>query len=292
MAMRRRTFRRRTSFRRTRNAKKRYTWVTSFLPSCEPTNLPFVDCGDEDADPADNPFRIILFTNSGLQERFSDRVTVVRSVGRMWIRPFYNPTTVLPPDPTPAQVFAAVANEQSEWLMGLRKEQVTYDTTGPVQPITPSFLRDNLVLPDVQDFSEARWIRTWHRRQYQRFSSSQEVTIAGTPIGVCSDVHTTSGGIPPVNEFTDGNGTFEVETDCEIVGQPTTQATRQVTTIEATPDIVFSLSWRKRIPLRENEQLSLILNYWNPQLFGGGLDPTPAVSGVLHIDCKLLLEIG
>lgn len=257
----RRTFRRRTPL-----AHVRRTWVTALLPTvCDFTEFALVPCGELSNSSAQT--RFILLTNSVLEAQFSDRARVVRIVGDLVFQPTWDGTVA--GDCTGDFLAALTAYGQAH--MGLRRYEK--NAAGFALTVDP--------LGNTQDYSEAQWLRTWQHfwipNAEVNFAASH--TTKSCAVAICPDVHTTGA---PDNIFTEGTGTIDIETDCSVYGPVECSATQDATCIESVKFPVpwhFKIDMKKRIPLREDQELALELEVmWpntntlvNPrvQVFGG-----------------------
>jgi len=243
---RRRPFRRRKSFSRKRPlARVRRTWLTSMNALvCDPVEVPLGPCGEA---PAPQKGRIILVDNSVLESSFSDRASVKRIVGDLWFFPTYDGT-----DPfTCLESLTAAGSFFPQMFMGLRKLQT--NANGDVLSADP-------MVSDF-DFSEAEWLRTWQHTWFPRLSTKYvfPYTVHSCGVAICPDVHTA--GLLD-NDFVDGTGTINIETDC---GDPesvscTAEQDDRCEAIAKYPDpwhVHFDI--KKSIALREWEELGLDL---------------------------------
>lgn len=261
MAFRRKFSRRfRRPFRRGRPlAKVRRTWVTSFRKTlCDPTfEIPLVVCEGP------NALRMVLLSSGLLESGFSDRATVKRIVGDLWIQPTYDGT-----DGTcPGDVIGVLTGFVQQFA-GLIKTQV--DASGDLMRYYP--------LNTDFDFSEAEWLKTWQYMWIPNGELQYTPSTTFTNCAPCPDVHTTGA---PDNIFTEGTGTIDIETDCS--GEPVTCASLQDPICRPTFNFLryhhMHFDVKKSISLRENEELRLDFQWMYPgagsvqnprvQLFGG-----------------------
>jgi len=193
--------------------------------------------------------RLILLNNSLLESTFSDRARVVRIVGDLWQVPAWDGTD---PDNCLGNLSAAFSFSLQAF-MGLRRYEK--NNAGQVLAVSP--------LENDADYSESQWLKTWQHLWWPRSEVNfiDGYTDHGCAVYVCPDVHTT--GILD-NDFVDGTGTINIETDC---GDPTTVQCDSTQDERCNLTVDFPRPWhthldiKKRIPLREDQELALELNY-------------------------------
>lgn len=266
----RRKFRGRSPFRFRRGrrpvARVRRTWVTSLVPTvCQPLEVALQDCGELLHSAAQA--RFVLMTQSLLQSKFSDRAKVVRIVGDLWMQPTWDDTV---PSTCEAQFFAYIS-AYMQAFMGLRRYEK--NAAGFALTVDP--------LGSDTDYSEAQWLRTWQHAwlPQNRLEVIPAHTTKNCAIGICADTHTTGA---PSNIFTEGTGDIDIETDCTVYGPVECSAEQDsmcvLSALSPSPwHQRFDL--KKRIPLREDQELGLELEMMMPaatalvnprlQIFGG-----------------------
>jgi len=261
----RRPFRRRSSFRRP-VARVRRTWVTSLVPTvCQPLEVALQDCGE--LNQSSSQARFVLMTNSLLQSKFSDRARVVRIVGDLWISITWDDTV---PSTCEAQLFAYLS-AYAQAFMGLRRYEK--NAAGFALTVDP--------LGSDTDYSEAQWLRTWQHAwlPVNRLNTVPSHTVKNCTAVICTDTHTTGA---PDNIFTDGTGTIDIETDClepNIIECNAVQDSFCEVSASSPQPWHQRFDMKKRIPLREDQELALELETMFPaavslvnprlQIFGG-----------------------
>jgi len=262
MAFRRKFPRARRRFSRAPVARKKRTWVTALtIDPCNPLRVPF--CIPTDGC-CTTKFKMILMDQNTMQQLFSDRLSIVRIIGNLWIVP----------DPllfgaTPDQAYARLAAIQSEMFFGLKRGETTTQSASATSDIW-----------DVTgtDLSEFQWLKTWHHR-WEAFDGA-EVSVASNsvpidfnlsiPVGT-DDTHTHIGGVEACNELATGTGTICIETDhsvdCEVCAQqiPANALQQLGVKLHARPNWHVHIDVKKKIPMRENQELYLMFNGRNPQ---------------------------
>lgn len=281
------TFRKR-GFRRSRPvARKRYTWVTALQTACGVQNVPWLV-----SESCNTPFQLILLDNQVLQDKFSDRATVVRSVGRL---SFFVAQTFVP------DVLTNFTNASNFAWRGV-VELGVHETSAA----TPNGLTYSPAVVDT-DFSEGRWLKTWTKHVWPRNAIDARVSVTGGNFGVCSKpsakfVDCTTGLVEQCitrEQLTDGSGytwdytvpggiKFKWETDCVPVGFSQDNLVQDATDV-ARPvnEWQLSMNWKKRIPLRENQQLSLWCDFAD---MSGLQSPISQINYMA--DIKLLIQLG
>lgn len=274
MAFRRKFRAARPSFKRRGKplARVRRTWVTSFEPTvCAPVEIPLLPC-DDPVVPAQG--RFVLCNNSILQSTFSDRARVVRIVGDLWFIPLWFGTS---PDDTCQNQFLAAFSFFCQAFAGLRRYEKNH--AGEVLKVDP--------LGNDDDYSEAQWMKTWQHIWQPRptLHYTPTHTTKSCAAYVCPDVHTS--GILD-NDFVNGTGTINIETDC---GDPATQECTATQDDLCDYTTNYPAAWhlhldiKKRISLREDQELALETSF----IYGDTVslvDPVVQVIGGV----KVLLE--
>lgn len=288
---------RRTPFRKL--ARKRYTWIQTPMfgdnligNPCNAVFVPFSPDPDEEG--CSQFGKIILLPNTKLQDQFSDRVTVVRSVGQLQWCPSLN-FGALPPDFGNGSNYETFATFSCSLVAGLMVNAV--EKTGEL--ISP----DYHLFSDPFDFSQARWKRRWFHDWLPSGSASTQIFQPGTFMGVCSQtsgtIHgvTTNGG-PPGASFEEGTGIIDVESDDSTINTTCAAFLSDENTPPLPATITAngprwwrqSMNWRKRLPLRENEQLELQFEYGIQE---ATTMTNPLLDGMFVFGrITLLLEIG
>lgn len=266
MAARRKTFRK--NFRRRGNlARKRLNWHQFNIDPCEALEIPFCEATDGCCT---DQAKLVLLSNEELQDLYSDRATVVRLLGDLWIQPL--PGTV------------ATVEQLSDWILwmqayqsfvGLRKGEVSSQTD------TATFDIWDSTIPDRDDLSEGRWLKTWQHLSTQGFEQSLGQNLASgwtatMPVADI-DVHTTAGtpGVEACSPMASGTGNICIETtgdvDCVDCGQALTlgQIAFSSATVRQPQSWHIHFDVKKKIPMRENEELYLMMNWRH-------FAPTPA----------------
>lgn len=269
MAFRRR-FKRRFPLRRRGPplARVRRNWLTSLVPTvCDPLEIPLHGCPTE-VHPEYDLARIVLVSQATLDSQYSDRAKLVRIVGDLWMNLTWDDTS----PSTPIQQFIAAVSAYGQAFVGLRKYQVNgLGAVLPVYPITFGGPAD--------DYSDAQWYRTW---QHMWIPTSEvtylpQITTQNCGVAICSDTHTT--GLTD-NIFVEGTGTINIETDC---GEPQTVECNSVQPDFVSQNARFPIPWhlkldvKKRIALRENEEIALEFQFMLPTALAGGNLVNPRV---------------
>lgn len=284
------------AFRRSRNrnfrsgrprraplARKRRTWVSAIRSGCEYLTVMW----DPPVESCSQQVKWVLLDNALLESGFSDRATVRRIIGDLWITP--------QPDygifATPEALYTELSVFGNAFIhMGLLRKPLGRDSFGALG--TPNYI------PIASDFdhSEAEWLKTWqHLWQPVDGANFHIANVANGaagrfPVGT-DDTHTyLVPGTPACNELATGSGFICIETehsvDCEECPQPFGLESE-------TLDVALPKKWhvhldvKKRIPMREDQELYLHLD-WNQGL---GSAPT-ANNWMLNLygSVKLLLE--
>jgi len=267
MAFRRKFSKRfRRPFRRAPVARVRRTWRTALVPTvCNQLEVPLEPCPVEDQ--TGSLARIVLVDNTTLESSFSDRARVKRVVGDLWFAPTWDDTT----PSNCAQHFLAALSAYYQTHIGLRRfESNRLGSFGNFSPLTSDY-----------DYSEAQWLKTWQHvwipeATVDFIPSFTQVACAAV---LCPDVHTA--GILD-NDFVEGTGTINIETDC---GDPQTITCDAVQPNQCNSSVKFPRPWhvhfdiKKSVPLRENMGLALDMEFIAPnsgflvnprmQIFGG-----------------------
>jgi len=218
--------------------------------------------------------RVILVDNSLLEGSFSDRARVKRILGDLWFIPVY--FTADPPQ-TCAESFFAAYSFFVQSFLGLRKIQV--NNAGESLNVHP--------LDNDTDYSEAQWLKTWQHLWQPRseIGFTAEHTEKSCAAYVCPDVHTS--GILD-NDFVDGTGTINIETDC---GDPATLQCEFTQDAICRYNTTFPTAWhvhfdiKKTISMRENDQLVLDMDF----IYGDAMQLTDPVIQIVG-GIKTLLQ--
>lgn len=233
----RRTFRRGAPL-----ARKRRTWITSV----DANVCNFLEISLQDCEAGASQARIVLVNNTVLEDKFSDRAVVRRIVGHVWLAPTWDATT--PTNDCNAN-FLAVASSYGQAFLGLRKYEK--NGAGNVLPVDPMSSDD--------DFSEAQWLKTWQHLWIPtgEVNYLPEHDVVSCSTYVCADTHTT-GALD--NDFVDGTGTINIETEC---GDPVAASCTATQPAICQQTFKYPIPWhqpfdiKKRIPLREDQELGL-----------------------------------
>lgn len=267
-------------------ARKKTTWVTSLvIDPCNPLNIPM--CIPSDGC-CTTKWKMVLMDQNTMQGLFSDRLTVVRILGDLWIVP--DPHLELSADAIDA--YNRLAQIQAECFFGLKRGEITTQSASATSDIW-----------DVTgtDLSEFQWMKTWAHRWEAFDGSSANIALNVTPlvfnlsIPVSKpDVHTyVVPGTPFCNTLTTGSGQICVETEdnVECVSCEQTIAANSLIMntvhLETRPNWHVHLDVKKRIPMRENQELYLMFNGRNPSA-GSNNDFSWQVKGNL----RALVQMG
>lgn len=293
----RRSFRRKFKgsriLRASKVARKRYTWTPALVSICEANALNYVKpeegCG--------YLAKLVLLDNQDLQAQFSDRVTVIRSVGSIdWLPQLVaQDHGVFPEYPSYINSVWGTANFSMAIGMATRQVAGAGGGAGATQDWHP--------LTDTSDFTEGKWLKTWQHNWWaaDHVIAGATATIQGGYGGICNNVHGTisnvSGG---GGTLADGSGTIASVTG----GGGTISTTCAGNAISNTFENVYQtwnqtfqyprswrmpFNWKKRIPLRESDQLELDVELAEIDTPVG----VPVLSDMLfYARIKLLLEIG
>jgi hypothetical protein len=143
----RRSFRRRPSFRRaTRFAKKKTQWVVGYNSGC---NITLAEPGDA----CPNGTNIALLTNDEVRKEFEDALIVRRIIGNLHFSVYPQPLT-----PDCDDILSAFAGA-TLLRIGLKKSEVSQTLSG--FPIAFNPLKTGAAQDDLGDFEDGRWIRQW-----------------------------------------------------------------------------------------------------------------------------------
>lgn len=236
----RRTFKR--GFKRP-VARVRRTWITSVNATlCNVQSVPLVGCSEL---PDQNRFRIVIVNNTVLEDKFSDRATLVRIVGDLWLDPVWDAV----PDTTCDDQFGVTASAYTQMFVGLRRFEV--NSLGAALVVDP--------LDSDADLSESQWLKTWQHTWFPHGGTlyTPTYTSHGCGVSVCADTHT-SGALS--NDFVDGTGTIEIETTCN---DPVTTTCDAVQDSLCQQQFDYPQPWhlhldvKKRVPMREDQEVAL-----------------------------------
>jgi len=264
-------------------ARKRRTWVSAFRSGCNFMTVPW----DPPVESCSQQIKLVLLDNALLQSGFSDRATVRRIVGDIWVTPL--PDFFIPA--TPEALYLELAGNGNALVhMGLLRKPVGRDSSGSLT--TPNYL------PIASDFdqSDAEWLKTWQHmwapNDGTKYHLSNSATGATTETPVYKpDVHTwLVPGTAACNELATGSGFICIETtgnvDCEECDVPAGNTGEDI-------EVAIPQKWhthfdmKRRIPLREDHELYLHLDW------AQGLGTVPAEASwflYLYASIKLLVE--
>lgn len=224
---------------------------------CDPVIQDLDGCDAEIFSEQENDLRMVLIDGNSLQGVFSDRCHVARIVGDVF---WWNQFAIESADPA-IQALAGFRLDSWQMMIGLRKDEVS--TSQPegntYDPVT-----------DAYDFSEGQWMKTWQKASLGRSMLSTTMTDWSNmkfPIfGV--NVHTVTGAC---NTFVDGTGCIEIATDGETSCVNCENGDVQSNSQQVyTPTLHhFHIDHKRRISLRENEQLMLQFGQVFPLLDSG-----------------------
>lgn len=294
---RKKTFRRSFRPRGAPLARKRRTWIQSLLVDpCEPELVAL--CNPDDQTCCTTRFVQVVVENSLLQERFSDRATVRRILGNLQVE--FNPDLAGAPD-VDGQ-YARLAAAFGSLYVQLIKRSI--NSTGDAE-LPPEIWNSTSV---IEGYSESRALKTWWHHwfsndvfslqlganqvaefQQQSWAPSLDMCIA--PVGACVTPESLTNGngytFAVNGQHTDG---FTLKGECVPCGDPYNPSAVVNTGTLKLPRIWnFAFDIKKRIALREDEQLVLDFQFRSPfnSLISGG---TNASIGVQAGGIKTLLE--
>jgi len=201
---------------------------------------------------------LILLDNAALESGFSDRCTVKRIVGGLWVKPLPDYASAGTPD----DLYTGLNSGTFHAHLGLLRKPLGHE--GPVTPLSTG-----KYFPHEEDFSlsEAEWLKTWQHMWspadgipgYELTAvapdTSSQTAVWPTVIQTCS---------APDNVFADGNGTFCIETTTEesfcvpCDQQAGLASFSQFVSIPRWWHIPLDL--KKSIPMREDQELKLELS--------------------------------
>jgi len=280
MAFRKRSFKTRRSVRRTSQfARKRRNWSQFSIDPCAPLVVPQCErtepslCCTEMA-------KFVLLSNQELQDLYSDRCTVVRLLGDLWIQPVMGTVT----GPTDIRDWFNYLTQRHSFL-GLRKGEISS------QDATASF---DIWDDTHDDLSEGRWRKTWQffDNTLSHFQFTQNSSIASSfdlnlPVG---DVHTSTSipGVEACSNLVSGSGSICISTDIECQACPQGIGADQINfsgvNLENVRPWHVHIDVRKRWPMRENEELYLMYNNRSYDETGGpGVDSETRIFGNVRI---------
>lgn len=251
-----RRFRRGGFRRRTPLARVRRTWMLSQNLPCTWQELDFVP--QTDVDCSHTLVYLSLVGNDDIQEKFSDRCTVKRIVGEFMFQP----------DPQASQFstfqdyLAAVASFQPYARIGLVRQVLTSDQAAAKAPPDPLSPMDDYDLPEGQ--WKRVWDHYWPTNVGLRLGETQLNQVQlNFAVRNCDNVQTTGA---TDNDFVDGTGTINIETDCGDVScfpcdQGDFTANDFSSTLSTHAPWRFRFDIKKSIPLRENQTLGFWLGF-------------------------------
>lgn len=254
---------RRKSFRfRKPVARKRTTWVESLvIDPCNPLRVPF--CAPTDGC-CTTKWKMILMDQNTMQGLFSDRLSVVRIVGNLWIVPDPNLFAA-----SPLESYDRLRAISAECFFGLKRGETTTQSASATSDIWD---------PTGTDLSEFQWMKTWAHRweAFDGFGIESATNTAGvdwtsyTPV-VRPDTHTfVVPGVTACNPMATGTGDICIETTFEeecvgcLQGIPPFALNMFNAKLLARPNWHVSFDIKKKIPMRENQELYLMFNGRNP----------------------------
>lgn len=293
---RKKTFRRSFRPRGAPLARKRRTWIQSLLVDpCEPELVAL--CNPDDQTCCTTRFVQVVVENSLLQERFSDRATVRRILGNLQVE--FNPDLAGAPD-VDGQ-YARLAAAFGSLYVQLIKRSI--NSTGDAE-LPPEIWNSTSV---IEGYSESRALKTWWHHWFSNdvfeleLGANQaavqtqwvwkpQLQMCLVPADAC---------ISP-NQLTNGNGyTWEVNGqhadgviltgECTSCGEYNPSQVVNTGKLKLPRIWNFAFDIKKRIALREDEQLVLDFQFRSPfnSLISGG---TNASIGVQAGGIKTLLE--
>lgn len=255
-----------------------------------------------DEEHCETRFKLTLFDQATLQNTFSDRARVVRILGS--IHYLWQLTSIGPGDT--ADALSSLLSTTLQLFSGLRVDDVNSD--GQTQSFRP--------IEAIQDYTEARWLRTWEKWWYPsdglRYGANG--TVQGGFNGCCPNV---TGNIPAIHtgtaegdttgaDIASGTGHWTtwanagtIQTDCAPCEVPTTynNVTTDAGVTKSYPQPYRQrLALRKRIPMREDQQLDLHTSWSLRDFTGGHTTPTDLdwgqVTLIIVPRVKVLIEVG
>lgn len=240
-------------------AKKKYTWRTVFNPECillsasgnlenpcsSTFSIPLVQSQNVVSDPAQ-----LLPTSPTNMAQFQDKVAVVRFVGDLWFR--LVPTFQISPPVDQRALIAGLASIKGYTRLSLHRKDTSKNA--------PTGFEYDQILDE--DYAESRAIRSWQLFWGGNEKLTGSTWPTGSLIGCCSDVSQDGYTV----DMSDGTGTYTVpsiSTDCSTTSCVSSTDERAIQSVEAWfprwTHVPFS--FRKRIPLRENDELAIQVTF-------------------------------
>lgn len=306
-------------------AAKRFNWVASLDSTCGYLQLPPHACSvggeGEDSEPqtldcADGSvlgpgtaarFELLAPNDQANSSQLGNRdayqlddVTVTRIVGHLDFYPYFvltaNALAIV--NAAPGALQDAVKLQflaQRHWAFraGLSKDRCTWDATA-----------DEWVFPNrdpwfTENWTDAHFLKFWFRERMfgEGGSSTADVLTPGSVVGVCSDTHMAAkadGNLVSGTGSVPGNNALS--TDCSVVvTDPTDASVYTGTVLSRDPKVRINLSSRRRLRFKENEGLSLWVNYSTPTTSDldacfPNLGDYTGVGFIVRAHVKLLIE--
>lgn len=253
--------------RRTPLARVRRTWVSSFNRSiCAPIDVACTTVSPVITDPpqpelqcCSTGFTLVLVDQAVLDSQFSDRLTIKRVVGDLWIQPVMTATAE---NPDCNVLLGQFASGFHQAFVGLRRYQKDPLGVTGENPYIPRPLSGATSLERDYDLSESQWRKTW-QHSWTPDDGFISTNGGGTfnmsfPVS-CQDTHT-SGALD--NDFVDGTGTINIVTDCnppDCVPCPQDLSTLALcgTSSRSPRPWHLHIDVRKSIPLREDQEAAI-----------------------------------
>lgn len=253
---------------RAKLAKVRRTWLTSF----NATTCNALDIVGKDCETGPTQLRFILIDNDTLEDGFSDSATCRRILGDLWFSPTWDDTVVDDCNNN----FLAVISSYFQMFVGLIKYQTN---------AADEILNYNPIFSDF-DLSEAKWLKTWQHiwTPAAEINFIEPYNVAGCAAYVCPDTHTT--GLLD-NNFVNGTGTINIETDCS---DPVTISCEAAQGAHCNQSAKYPIPWhvhfdiKKNIKLTENNGLAFDVDFLMPN---AALLVNPRVQVFGNIRCQV-----
>lgn len=203
-----------------------------------------------------------------------DDISVVKMEGGIWLVPFFLANadfrTVMNANPDIAQgmLNAALISRNYFARAGLSKDKWEWDQASGVYnpPARDPWL--------TQEYTDARFLRIWTKEKMAgtggaaNFNTQLKTWVTGC--SSCSDVSAAGAG-PPANTLSSGSGTVNIpaiSTDCStdpcLVGDNNSSFSMSGGYVSPESAWYIGLRSRRRLSFKENEGLSLWLNWAAP----------------------------
>lgn len=276
-----------------RKANKRFDWVPLLDGMCGPVALDCKGCCDDPEFPdgtirgctydefgavessAPSPYPLILVPPADVPQsgeaalQAQDSFTIVRMSGFVELCPGFcnaaDQTALCNSDPANCPSYNAFAEQFDNYHLraGLSKDRWELDdVTDPNNPVYATIVRNPL---ETQEWSDAQFIRTWERVKGRKDIVRHVSYLGSSQLGCCGNTSAAGAGAP-ANTLSNGSGTVNIpaiSTDCEPCFPEVEQAGFRDfgADIRQYGCIRLSLNSKRRLVLRENEGLTMWLNW-------------------------------